>query len=80
MVPKGNPIPAKGERNIYCPYYNNCLDYAVQDWWDSWNCSQCPYRLIKQSIRERDYDIGEAELDYDLMCDLPLEIDNDLSR
>ena len=71
MVPKGNPIPAKGERNIYCPYYDNCLDYAVQDWWDSWNCSQCPYRFIKKSLGERDLDIDEDEPDYDLLCDLP---------
>ena len=75
MVPKGNPIPARGERNIYCPYYNNCLDYAVQDWWDSWNCSQCAYRSIKKSFGERDYDNGKDELDYNLLCDLPLEID-----
>jgi hypothetical protein len=78
MVPKGNPIPAKGERNIFCPYYDNCLDYAVQDWWNSWNCSQCPYRLIKQSFVEHDYDDGEAELDYDVLCDLSLEIDQNL--
>jgi hypothetical protein len=75
MVPKGNPIPAKGERNIYCPYYDNCLDYAVQDWWDSWNCSQCPYRLIKQSINKDTYKRGEDDLDYDLVCDYPPEVD-----
>lgn len=78
MVPKGNPIPAKGERNIHCPYYDSCLDYAVQDWWDSWNCSQCPYMLFKQSINKDTYKVGEDDLDYDLVYDYPLGIDHDL--
>jgi hypothetical protein len=78
MVPKGNPIPAKGERNIFCPFYNGCLDYAIKDFWDSWNCSQCSYRLITQYLNEHDHEVCDVDQEYNLVCDVPLEIDLDL--
>jgi hypothetical protein len=70
MVPKANPIPTKGERNIYCPFYNSCLDYAIRDSWETWNCSQCPHRIIKQVISEFEYEINEIDPDYDLPSDI----------
>jgi hypothetical protein len=75
MVPKGNPIPAKGERNIFCPFYNGCLDYAIKDLWDAWNCSQCHYRLITQSFNEHDHEGWEVDQGYNLEWDVPLDID-----
>ncbi|MFW6147101.1 MAG: hypothetical protein ACOC6B_01770 [Thermodesulfobacteriota bacterium] len=78
MVPKGNPLPATGVRNIHCPHYENCLDYAVQERWDAWNCAQCPYRFLQQPVDVSDYDVGGDGLDYDLLCDLPQEVDRDL--
>jgi hypothetical protein len=64
MDQKANPIPESGERNIHCPFYNDCLDYAVSGSWQAWNCSQCPYKLIKQSIAE--YVLDNTDSFYDL--------------
>jgi len=64
MDQKANPIPESGERNIYCPIYNDCLDYAVSSSWLAWNCSECPYKLIKQSISE--YVLDNTDSFYDL--------------
>jgi len=64
MDQKANPISESGERNIYCPFYNDCLDYAVSGSWQAWNCSQCPHKLIKQSIAE--YVLDSADSFYDL--------------
>jgi hypothetical protein len=52
MNPKANPIAKHGERNIYCPYYDDCLDHAVKYCWEFWNCSTCPYKLIERSTAE----------------------------
>ncbi len=64
MNQKANPIHESGERNILCPFYNDCLDYAVNSSWQAWNCSQCPHKLIKQSIAE--YVLYNTDLFYDL--------------
>ena len=64
MDQKANPIHESGERNILCPFYNDCLDYAVNSSWQAWNCSQCPHKLIKQSIAE--YVLYNTDLFYDL--------------
>jgi len=64
MNQKANPIHESGERNILCPFYNDCLDYAVNGSWQAWNCSQCPHQLIKQSIAE--YVLYNTDLFYDL--------------
>jgi len=70
MEPRANPIPKRGERNICCPLYNDCLDQAVEGSWQSWDCSQCPHKLTRQSITEYEYEINDPEPNYDL----PLEV------
>jgi len=64
MNQKANPIHESGERNILCPFYNDCLDYAVNGSWQACNCSQFPHKLIKQSIAE--YVLYNTDLFYDL--------------
>lgn len=49
-----NPIEKDGERNIWCQYYEDCLDYAVKKDWRSWDCSACKHLLNQKSK------IGEA--------------------
>jgi len=44
MDPEAQPTPIKGERNIHCPHYSDCLDYVVNRFWESWSCSECPHR------------------------------------
>jgi len=70
MEPRANPIPKRGERNICCTFYNDCLDQAVEGSWQSWDCSQCPHKLTRQSITEYEYEINDPEPNYVL----PLEV------
>ena len=65
MEPKANPICKKGERNIHCPFYNDCLDYAVKHSWQSWNCFQCPHKVM-QSTTEWEYEVNDTDPYYDL--------------
>jgi hypothetical protein len=66
MDSKVNPTCKHGERNIFCPYYEDCLDYAVARSWKSWNCSECPHKMEDPSLSEYDYLIYGADLCYDL--------------
>jgi hypothetical protein len=79
MEPKPNPIRKRGERNIYCPFYSDCLDHAVIQFWQYWSCSQCPYRKIK-SFEEVEYGANEGELDYECSPDIVKEITGKGSR
>jgi hypothetical protein len=70
MNHKMKPIHKPGERNIYCPYYSECLDYVIQHSWETWNCSQCPCRFIQQP----NTDYGYEACDTDPAYDLPLQV------
>ena len=77
MDRKAKPIAKTGERNIYCPYYGGCLDYAVDHSWESWNCSVCGHKMANQSIREWEYEITEALAYYDLPPTIVENVGND---
>jgi hypothetical protein len=38
-----NPVEKEGERNIWCRYYDGCLDHAVEENWRCWDCSKCQH-------------------------------------
>ncbi len=44
MVKHCNPYQQKGERNLFCNHYSNCLDYVIQKDWPNWDCTQCVYK------------------------------------
>jgi hypothetical protein len=46
---KGRPRAAarSHKKNIYCPFYRECLDHAAKRHWKSWDCSRCPYKSKK---------------------------------
>lgn len=45
---KGNPISGEGEKNLYCQFYSDCLDYiAKKKSWKSWNCEKCNMKETK---------------------------------
>ena len=48
MELKSNPIHKLGSKNIYCPYYEECLDHAVEGRWKYWSCSECPHKVTQQ--------------------------------
>ena len=45
MNQKCNPVQKKGERNIFCPYYGACLDHAVKESWEDWDCGECDHKI-----------------------------------
>jgi hypothetical protein len=63
MDQQARPINKRGERNIYCPHYKDCLDYAVECSWPSWNCSECPYKTV-QTMPECELEINNEDLPY----------------
>jgi hypothetical protein len=36
-----NPLPGIGDRNLDCDFYEACLDLAILEEWDSFQCSLC---------------------------------------
>lgn len=65
MEPKAKPIRKRGERNIYCPFYSDCLDYVVNHLWQSWSCSECPHRSMR-SITQCECKLKDTSPCYDL--------------
>jgi len=66
MEMKGNPQHRRGKRNIFCPLYNDCLDYAVQSTWTGWSCSRCPYKAVMEPPHEYGYTTTDTALSYEL--------------
>jgi hypothetical protein len=31
----------EGHRNLFCSFYDSCLDEAVRKGWNSWTCARC---------------------------------------
>ena len=73
MEQKPNPICKRGERNIFCPFYSDCLDKAISQFWQYWTCSMCVYRKIK-SIDEIEYSANCEGLDYEFSPDITRKI------
>jgi hypothetical protein len=40
-----NPLPRKGDRNVFCLFYRGCLDHAVRESWPYWDCGDCWHKL-----------------------------------
>ena len=40
-----NPVRRQGSRNIFCPFYKECLDDAIKGSWQDWDCGDCPHKL-----------------------------------
>ena len=41
MKPKYNPVHKRTDRNVFCPHYGECLDYAIKKSWEFWGCCDC---------------------------------------
>ena len=35
------PLKRIGERNVFCLFYNRCLNHAVKESWECWTCGDC---------------------------------------
>jgi hypothetical protein len=76
MKPRLNPVHQKGDRNIYCPHYGDCLDYAIEVSWEYWNCGDCHERGNQAAMPDFRFRSDDA-VDF---FDMPLEIHGGLRR
>jgi hypothetical protein len=49
------PIGKRGRRNVYCPHYRTCLDYAISQSWEVWRCGKCKYASVEEPREEISY-------------------------
>ncbi len=47
-----SPIYMKGHRNIFCPYYSDCLNHAAKHYWAYWACFNCQHKDKKNLVTE----------------------------
>jgi hypothetical protein len=64
-----NPIRKNGDRNIFCPYYGDCLTHAAKLHWENWDCSKCSHKLTQQPIETDQMNSG-----FYPCCELSLRI------
>lgn len=56
-----NPVHNQGYRNVFCPYYSDCLDHAAKLYWECWSCLECRH----QQEKDMDTDVLlSSESDY----------------
>lgn len=53
----------KGGRNLFCSHYSHCLDYAIKEAWNSWNCTKCDFRK-KVSPQEARFSVYSEDIAY----------------
>jgi len=41
------------DRNLKCPYYGECLDYAVEQKWTGFSCARCKHRFDQKDSRHQ---------------------------
>ena len=73
MTPSAKPTNKTGQRNLQCYYYGDCLDYAVDHRWQSWDCSKCPNRSSKypsDAVRS----VQDAHICYELPARISREV------
>jgi hypothetical protein len=39
-----------GHRNLFCSYYDGCLDEAVKKGWSSWSCTRCDLFSVQPDV------------------------------
>ena len=44
MNTERNPLYRKGNRNVFCSFYSDCLDDAIKGSWEHWDCDDCRYK------------------------------------
>ena len=70
MNSKCTPVHKKGNRNVLCPHYGDCLDHAIEKAWDCWDCCDCEHRFSQETQPEIRSTVSGSIAYYDL----PLEI------
>ena len=76
MYSKAKPICGPGSRNVHCPHYGACLDYAVKHVSEYWNCRNCPHKLKQESMTETECALDGSVLHYRLPSNMYGELRN----
>jgi hypothetical protein len=42
----------EGHRNLFCSYYDGCLDEAVKKGWNSWSCTHCDLFALRPEVEQ----------------------------
>lgn len=61
-----NPARNKGERNIFCPFYSDCLNTAIRKQWSDWNCASCDHRANREAEPEIPLNVNYGVAYYEL--------------
>ncbi len=52
MKKNQSPIHTAGHRNVFCPYYSDCLDHAAKSHWAYWSCLKCQHKQEQDSVTD----------------------------
>jgi hypothetical protein len=64
---KCKPLRREGNRNDFCPFYNDCLDHAVRESWEQWTCLECSQQFNQEARPELQLTVAYSVAYYDLM-------------
>lgn len=65
-----NPIRQNGKRNIFCPYYGDCLDHAAKLHWEAWACFDCHHKMMKESGIQAPFSSGDTTPYYTVSAEI----------
>ena len=78
MHEDAKPLCRHGERNIYCEFYEACLDFAVKKLWQKMSCESCLHKTNRNGFSSFEYTI-DGDMPYyqvtDTMSQAVLYID-----
>lgn len=78
MYRKPNPIPKRGNRNLYCLHYRDCLNLAVRLQWDRFACTKCPLKLTTGIESKQWAPSGDTTPYFTLSPDIQSEVETEL--
>jgi hypothetical protein len=70
-----NPVHRRGERNYFCPFYCDCLNYAIDKSWDYWVCFDCQHKTSKEINEDIPFTTDVSMPFYDLPSEVYLEME-----
>lgn len=70
MAYNPNPIHKNGSRNVFCPYYDDCLSHAARLHWESFTCFECRHQMMHQSGVEGPFLTGDTSPYYTISSEV----------
>jgi hypothetical protein len=66
MKIRTNPTPRRGKRNIFCPFYSDCLSEVIRKQWSRWNCAKCEQQTNREAEPEIPLNINYSVAYYEV--------------